>query len=270
MFFPYGDDNVKGGYKPIFSYAFILFNVLAFLYQISFEDALICEYGSIPSEIVQGQDLHTLFTSMFMHGGVMHLVGNMVFLWIFADNIEATVGNIAFVIFYLLGGLAASAAHIYLGAGGTEALADCCMPCAQAGMTCAQQEGAILCPGSVPTVGASGAISAVMGAYLVMFPKSRIKIFVFLIIIMKTFRIPAFVFLLFWIGQQLASGLGILGPVSVGGSGVAWWAHIGGFFFGVFCGFFARGLVKDDPFPPEDPNPEDVAPDYGTDGGGYV
>jgi len=259
MFFPYGDDNVVGGYKPIFSYGFIVLNVLAFLYQLSFPDALICEYGSIPAEILAGEDMHTLFTSMFMHGGWMHLAGNMVFLWIFADNIEATVGNVAFFIFYMLGGLAASAAHIYLGAG-TEVLADCCMPCGQAAIDCGEKMP--LCAGSVPTVGASGAISAVMGAYLVMFPKSRIKIFVFLIIIMKTFRIPAFIFLLFWIGQQLASAFGLLGPVSVGGSGVAWWAHIGGFVFGVLCGFAGRGLIKDDSFPPEDPSPI-----YGDDGG---
>ena len=147
MIFPIGDDQVKGGAFPFFSYAFIALNVAAFLFQLSFPNAMICEFGCIPNQIVSGQDYHTLFTSMFMHGGWMHLIGNMLFLWVFADNIEATIGNVRFVLFYLLGGMAAHAAHIYFN------------------------------PGSVvPTVGASGAISAVMGAYMVMFPSSRVKL----------------------------------------------------------------------------------------------
>ena len=234
MIFPVGDDQVKGGYKPIFSYGFIGLNVLIFLFQYMSPGAFICEFGSIPSEIVNGEDYYTLLTSMFMHGGVMHLVGNMMFLWVFGDNIEATVGNINFAVFYILGGLAASAAHIYFATTNGVDLTSCCQVCSQV-VPC---DGVMTpCAGSIPTVGASGAIAAIMGAYLVMFPKSQIKILV--LVFFRTFKIPAFLFLGFWIGQQLLSGFATIGPEAAS-SGVAWWAHIGGFVFGAFAGFFAR------------------------------
>lgn len=234
MIFPIGDDQVQGGYKPIFSYSFIGLNILVFILQMSVPGNWICSYGAIPNEILAGNNYLTLFTSMFMHSGWMHLIGNMLFLWVFADNIEATVGSLPFVIFYLLGGLAAHAAHIYLGTGGGELIANCCAPCAD--ISC---EGATaMCAGSIPTVGASGAIAAVLGAYLVMFPKSKVKMLV--IYFFSSFKIPAFLFLGFWIGQQLLFGFAALGPENAGTSGVAWWAHIGGFAFGVVAGFFAR------------------------------
>ena len=210
MLFPIGDDQVRGGYFPIFSYGFIAINVIVFLFQSALPEAqlqsFIYEYGSIPAETTQGEDTFTLFTSMFLHGSWMHLIGNMLFLWVFADNIEATIGNAHFLIFYILGGLAAHGAHIYFN-----------------------------WDSPIPTVGASGAISAVMGAYLVMFPTSRIKMwFLFFI-----FRIPALLFLGFWIVQQWLSGTAAL---AAGGeaAGVAWWAHIGGFIFGVLAGFYFR------------------------------
>lgn len=215
MIFPIGDDQVKGGYTPYFSYSFIAINVLIFFFQASLPtgqlQSFIFEYGSIPTETVQGQDLFTLFTSMFLHGGWMHLIGNMLFLWVFADNIEATIGNFSFLIFYVLGGLAAHAAHIYFNIGS-----------------------------DIPTVGASGAISAVMGAYLVMFPTSRIKMWVFFF----TFRIMAIFFLGFWILQQWMSGTAALNTVGESSGGVAWWAHIGGFIFGVLMGLYYRGTGK--------------------------
>ncbi|MEN0052009.1 MAG: rhomboid family intramembrane serine protease, partial [Bacteroidota bacterium] len=106
MIFPIGDDQVKGGSFPIFSYAFIALNVAVFVYEVQLmgrgEEAFnnfLFTYGSIPVEILNGQDLPTLFTSMFLHGGWMHIIGNMLFLWVFADNIEAVVGNTRFVIF---------------------------------------------------------------------------------------------------------------------------------------------------------------------------
>lgn len=215
MIFPIGDDQVKGGHFPLFSYAFILMNVVIFFYQASlppdYLQNFIFEYGSIPQETMRGQDLFTLFTSMFLHGGWMHLIGNMLFLWVFADNIEATIGNFRFFIFYILGGLAAHAAHIYFN------------------------------PGSpIPTVGASGAISAVMGAYLVMFPTSRIK----MLFLFFTFRINAFIFLGFWIWQQWMSGTAALQVQTAESAGVAWWAHIGGFVFGVLAGFYYRPMVR--------------------------
>ncbi len=140
----------------------------------------------------------------------MHLIGNMLFLWVFADNIESTVGSIKFVIFYILGGMVGSLAHVFTNAGSV-----------------------------VPSLGASGAIAAVMGAYLVMFPSSKIKMLV--LIIFRTFKIPAFVFLGFWILQQIFSTYGA--HVAEDAGGVAWWAHIGGFAFGVAAGFFFRNFT---------------------------
>ncbi|MEM1325260.1 MAG: rhomboid family intramembrane serine protease [Bacteroidota bacterium] len=211
MIFPIGDDQVKGGHFPLFSYAFIALNVLVFVYQLQLMqssqfDGFLMEYGAIPAAITSGSDWHTLFTSMFMHGGWGHIIGNMLFLWVFADNIEATVGSLKFILFYFIGGLAAHAAHIFF------------------------------YPESIiPTVGASGAIAAVMGAYLVMFPKSRIKLWV----IVFPVRIPALLFLGFWIFQQFSSGMASLSALAEE-VGVAWWAHIGGFLFGVVAGVYFR------------------------------
>lgn len=211
MLFPVGDDQVKGGHFPLFSYTFIVINVLVFLYQVSlggpaFEE-FVNTYGSTPKDIMAGQAYYTLFTSIFLHGDWMHLLGNMMFLWIFADNIEATIGSTRFLTFYLLGGLAAHAGHIFFNLDSV-----------------------------VPTVGASGAISAVMGAYLVMFPTSKIKMLAFIFFV----RIPAFVFLLFWIAQQVTLGNESLQSVTSETAGVAWWAHIIGFAYGLVLGFYFR------------------------------
>ncbi len=218
MIFPIGDDQVKGGATPIFSYTFLAINVLVFLYQVSLSpaqlDQFIYTYATIPRDILSGRNLFTLITSMFLHGGWMHLIGNMLFLWVFADNIEATIGNVRFVIFYILGGVCASLAHVYLSYGST-----------------------------VPSLGASGAISAVLGAYLVMFPRSRVKVLFFLFIIIKQFFLPAFMFLGVWIAMQLFSGFQNLGPEASAQGGTAWWAHIGGFIFGVVIGLFLRRYI---------------------------
>lgn len=230
MFFPIGDDQVQGGHKPIVSYIFLGLNVAIFALQYTQPGALICEFAAIPDDVVSGKGWYTLLSSMFMHGSIMHLVGNMLFLWVFADNIEATIGSPRFLIFYLLGGLAASAAHILLSLG--PDVAGCCSPC----MTDCL-EGAVICAGTVPSLGASGAIAAVLGAYLVMFPKSKVKVLV--LVIFRAFKIPAFIFLGIWIAQQLFSGFAALGPTGTSG-GVAWWAHIGGFVFGVVAGLIIR------------------------------
>lgn len=217
MIFPIGDDQVKGGYFPLFSYTFILLNVAVFVYELTLMqngsiDTFFMTYGSIPAETMRGERLFTLLTSMFIHGGWLHFVGNMLFLWVFADNIEAVIGNFRFLLFYLIGGLVAHFAHIYFNL-----------------------------DSSVPTIGASGAISAVMGSYLVMFPTSRIKM-LFLVFV---FRIPAILFLGFWIFQQYNQGVASLSIVEES-AGVAWWAHIGGFVFGVLAGIYYRmqGLTK--------------------------
>ncbi len=211
MIFPIGDTQVRGGYKPYVSYTFIVINVLVFLYEYNLgtmANQFINTYGTIPQEITNGQDYFTLFTSMFLHGGWMHLIGNMLFLWVFADNIEAKIGSSRFLLFYLIGGLAASLAHVGFNLEST-----------------------------IPSVGASGAIAAVMGAYLVMFPKSKIKMLV--IILFRSFHIPAFLFLGLWIGQQLLAGFGSLAETK-DTPGVAWWAHIGGFAAGLIAGFYFK------------------------------
>ncbi|MTB51680.1 rhomboid family intramembrane serine protease [Lewinella sp. W8] len=207
MFFPIGDDQVHRGFTPFFSYGFIALNVMIFFYQSSLGEAgaeFIYNYGSIPLEFERGEDYHTLITSIFLHGSWMHLIGNMLYMWIFADNIEASIGNVPFLIFYFLGGLAASLCHIYFNAGS-----------------------------QIPAVGASGALSAVMGAYIVMFPKSNIRGY----LLFFRINVAAWVFLGFWFFQQSQAGYASLGDTS---GGIAWWAHIGGFVFGVLCGFFFR------------------------------
>lgn len=216
MLIPIGDDQVKGGSFPYFSYAFIAINVLIFVYQYYILSeggsyTFLQEYAAFPAETAQGERLYTVITSMFLHGGIFHLLGNMLFLWIFADNIEATIGNLNFLIFYLLGGVIAYLAHAFFNWGS-----------------------------SIPVVGASGAISAVMGAYLVMFPKSRVKMMFFLLIIFF-FRIPAYLFLVFWAVGQTISGVYALGGSE---SGVAYWAHIGGFAMGVVAGLYFRTGTK--------------------------
>jgi len=138
----------------------------------------------------------------------------MLFLWVFGDNIEATIGSPKFLLFYIAGGLAASFAHIMFNLGS-----------------------------NIPSVGASGAIAAILGAYLVMFPKSQVKIFV--LFIFRNFKIPAIAFLGLWFGQQLISGFGEICKTA-DTAGVAWWAHIGGFVFGVVFGFLFKGMIRKD------------------------
>jgi membrane associated rhomboid family serine protease len=210
MFFPIGDDNIKGGFSPIMSYSLIAANIFAFVLELqqgSNINNFLNEFGAVPALILSGERPFTLFTSTFLHAGVMHILGNMLFLWIFADNIEAIIGNTRFLIFYLLGGLAAHATHIFFN------------------------------PSSmIPTVGASGAIAAVMGAYLVLFPKSQIKV----LFIVFPFRVSAYIFLGLWIFSQFQSSLGSLTSNTAEGAGVAYWAHVGGFVFGIAAGVYFR------------------------------
>jgi membrane associated rhomboid family serine protease len=247
MFFPIGDTQVSGNYKPIFSYLFIAINILVFFLQISTEGNLVCEFSTIPLEIIKGDDYHTLISSIFMHGGWMHLIGNMLFLWVFADNIEVKIGNFYFVLFYLAGGIFASGAHIYASTLGYDGGAIACFLCDTA-TPC--DENSVISPAVIPSLGASGAIAALMGAYLVMFPKSQIKVLV--LIFFRSFHIPAIVFLGIWFVQQLFSGFGSLGPVNAASEGVAWWAHIGGFAFGLIAGLMFKQFFVADDRPPND------------------
>lgn len=209
LFFPIGDDQVRGGHRPHFAYGLIVLNVVIFLYQASLGpeagQAFVYAYGFIPEAVVNGAGYLGFLTSMFLHGSWGHLIGNMLYMWIFADNIEAVVGSGKFLLLYFLGGLAASLCHLYFNWGSP-----------------------------IPAVGASGALSAVMGAYIVMFPRSNVKGF----FIFFRVNIPAWLFLGFWFYQQSSAGFATLEQSS--GTGIAWWAHIGGFVFGVLVGLWFR------------------------------
>lgn len=215
MIFPIGDDNIERGHAPFFSYLLLGLNIAVFFWQMTMpnEDALcfVQQYGAIPAEIAQGQNVYTLVTSIFLHGGWAHLLGNMLYLWIFADNIEAVVGNVKFMVFYLIGGIIAGLVQV------------------------------LIAPGSqIPCIGASGAIAAVMGAYITMFPHSRVKMMFF---IFFAFYVPSWAFLGIWFIQQAMSGVNALGISGPETGGVAWWAHIGGFIFGWIAGRYFKRRV---------------------------
>ena len=208
---PLKDDNPTDN-KPIVTYWLIGICVFVFIIELSSSSyrsgAFFYSFGLTPSvllgHIQLSQDLYvipaflTIFSSMFVHGGFMHLIGNMLYMWIFADNIEDNLGPKRFITFYLLCGICA---------GMTQVIMD----------THSQ----------IPMVGASGAISGILGAYLILFPFARIKTFIFLGFFWTIARIPAIVLLLFWIGLQ------IWNSASTGAGGTAWFAHIGGFIAGV-------------------------------------
>jgi membrane associated rhomboid family serine protease len=213
--FPIGDNEVRGAGPGVLTIGLVVINVIVFLFEATMGQQelqqFINTYGVIPAEITQGYNLGTLFTSMFLHGGWMHLISNMLYLWVFGDNIEHVLGEIGYIIFYLVGGLAASAAHILFNLNS-----------------------------QIPSVGASGAIAAVLGAYLVMFPKSRVRVLLFTGYGMGVRRVTALIFLGIWAVSQLFSGLASLGAETAQTGGVAVWAHIGGFVFGLIIGFFFK------------------------------
>jgi membrane associated rhomboid family serine protease len=204
--FPIRDHNPSNR-TPWVTWALIAINVAVFLSyfpSLSGSEPMLVAFfdrwALVPAEVVGGLDSHTLLTSMFLHGGWMHLIGNMLFLFIFGDNLEDLLGHLGFLGFYLASGLAAAASQI---------LAD---------------------PGSaIPMVGASGAIAGVMGGYLLMFPKARIDVLVIIIVLIKIFTIPAWLMLGIWFALQLVNGL----AMDVAGGGVAYWAHAGGFVAGL-------------------------------------
>jgi membrane associated rhomboid family serine protease len=209
-------DQIKTRRAPIINYLLIAANVVIFILQMSAganQQALVTEFALIPSDFTDGisfGDIRDIFTSMFMHAGLVHLLGNMLYLWIFGDNVEDAMGHFNYLVFYLLGGVAASAAHIFVN------------PFSQ-----------------IPTVGASGAIGAALGAYLVLYPQSRVATFIPLGFFFTLRLLPAAVVLIMWFVLQLFSGVLSLGMEDVGGT--AFWAHIGGFVFGVVIGIFFRG-----------------------------
>ena len=217
MLIPIGDDNIHGGARPVFTYAFLVINVAIFFYEYSLDNhdlqQFINQYGTIPADATSGKNTYTFISSMFLHGGWSHLIGNMLFLWIFGDNVEAVMGHAKYLLFYLAGGIIASFSHVWMNADSI-----------------------------IPSLGASGAISAVLGAYLIMFPRSRIKMM--FIVFFVTFYISALIFIGFWFLQQFISAYGETG-LEAQSQGVAWWAHIGGFIFGIVCGFFFRSRARE-------------------------
>ena len=189
---------------PFVTVAIIVLNVAAFLYEFSMDpyelNFFIAHYGVIPTRF-QWMDV---LTSIFLHGGWMHLIGNMWFLWIYGDNVEDILGHSQYLLFYLLCGVAATMVHVAFNA-----------------------------DSRVPTIGASGAIAGVMGAYVVKFPHSRITTLVPITIFLTTVDIPAYFILLYWFVIQFFSGVGSVGHSHLSQGGVAWFAHVGGFLAGV-------------------------------------
>jgi membrane associated rhomboid family serine protease len=244
MVFPLYDDNADRQTTPVVNYAFIALNIFVFVFLqgLGGNDGFTYSFSTVPAEILQGRDITTppraieyagqriiipglgptpgsvyltLFTSMFMHGGFAHIAGNMLFLWIFGDNIEDRLGHVKYLVFYLLCGVIASLAHVFTtGVFSTS-------------------ESALL----VPSLGASGAISGVLGGYMLLHPKRRVTVILFRFLT----DVPAYVAIGIWFAFQLVSGLGMLGGGSQQG-GVAYAAHIGGFIAGlVLIKFFDSG-----------------------------
>ena len=200
--FPIRDHNPSEG-TPYVTIGLIFANVVMFLLTMPWGGGMegLWEDGALyPVAVMNGSHLWGLVTHMFLHAGPLHIAGNMLFLWIFGDNLEDQMGHLGFLVFYLLCGLAAAGAQI--GANPAE---------------------------GIPMVGASGAVAGVMGGYLLFFPRARVDVVAIIIILIKVFTIPAWVMLAVWFGLQLFSGYAMHG----GEAGVAYWAHAGGFVAGM-------------------------------------
>ena len=244
MFLPIGDDNKDRHRTPFINYLLIALNVFVFIYWQNWGNDVpfTFAYAAVPGEILSGTDIITdskmltdpltgrqvempglqrtpinvfltLITSIFMHGGLAHLGGNMLFLWVFGDNIENSLGHIKYIVFYLLCGILAGLAHVF--------------------STFFVGQNIL-----IPSLGASGAISAVLGGYMLMFPRRGVHIWIFIIVI----TVPAFLAVGLWFVFQLLNGLGTLGGEEAGG--IAYAAHIGGFIAGLFLvKMFANKVV---------------------------
>jgi membrane associated rhomboid family serine protease len=206
---PIGDDDSGRRSVPLVTYALIALNVLFFFVELSGGDAFIMKWAFVPSRFLAnpGADFLTIFTSMFMHAGWVHLGGNMLYLWIFGDNVEDRFGPIKFTIFYLLCGLAATFAQLMFSLGS-----------------------------NVPNLGASGAIAGVLGAYILMFPQGKVRVLQG----QQVIQVPALIVIGLWIVLQFFSGIGSIANTADTG-GVAYMAHIGGFIAGFVLTFLFRG-----------------------------
>ncbi len=218
--FPIDDSDVREAGPGVLTIILVVVNIIVFLAEaLAFRSGLrelFHQYGVVPVQILQGRQLYTLFTSMFLHGGWFHLFGNMLMLWIFGDNVEAVLGKIPYLLFYIAGGLAASMTHVLLNA-----------------------------DSSMPSLGASGAIGAIMGAYIVMFPESQVKVLMIFGFFWFIRRMTAVLFLGIWFVMQFFSGIASLGAQTAQTGGVAVWAHVGGFLFGLLIGLLFKSKAKD-------------------------
>jgi membrane associated rhomboid family serine protease len=207
--FPIGDDDTARRTVPLVTYALIALNVLFFFVELSGGDAFVAKWAFVPRRFLANPsgDVPTLFTSMFMHAGWVHLGGNMLYLWIFGDNVEDRFGHIKFTIFYLLCGFAATVAQLAFSVGS-----------------------------NVPNLGASGAIAGVLGAYILLFPQGKVKVLQG----QQVIQVPALIVIGIWIVLQLFSGIGSIANTAQTG-GVAYMAHIGGFLAGIVLTFLFRG-----------------------------
>jgi len=209
MLFPIGDDNSANRTPALVTYGLIAINVLVFFLELSSGDPFIQRWSVVPRRLLDNPagDFPTVFTSMFMHGGWMHLLGNMLYLWIFGDNVENRFGHVKFLIFYLLCGIAATIAQVAVG------------------------------PNSnIPNLGASGAIAGVLGAYIVMFPKGQVRVLMGRGVV----NMPAFIVLGLWIVLQFVNSVGAITHSAETG-GVAYMAHVGGFVAGLILTFIFGG-----------------------------
>lgn len=210
---PIGDDNTQRRLVPVVTWILVIINVAVFFLELSGGDAFINRWSFIPARFNQDPagNLVTIFTSMFMHAGWLHLAGNMLYLIIFGDNVEDRFGHVKFLIFYVLCGIVAMVAQY------------------------------IIAPlVTIPNLGASGAIAGVLGAYLVLFPRRKVRVLLWMWIV----HLPALVVIGGWILLQLLSGIGTLSSTASGAGGVAYMAHIGGFIGGVILSYFFRNRVR--------------------------
>jgi membrane associated rhomboid family serine protease len=218
--FPIGDSDVEGAGPGLITIGLVVVNTAVFIAEITvFRPGLrefFDQYGVVPAQVLQGQQLYSFLTSLFLHGGWFHLISNMAFLWIFGDNVEAALGRFIYPVFYLLGGFAASLTHVLVSPNS-----------------------------SLPSVGASGAIGAILGAYVVMFPRSQVRVLLLFGFFLVIRRITAILFLGLWFVMQFFSGIASLGAETAQTGGVAVWAHVGGFVFGLLVGFLFRGRAED-------------------------
>ncbi len=203
-------DTIRAQHFPVVNVLLILLNAAVFLYEVSLGagalDRLIFTYGLVPSHFWATKGVAEwlpIFTSMFLHGGWLHIIFNMLALYIFGDNVEDRLGHGRYLIFYLLGGTLAALTHLLA-----------------------------YRTSDVPTIGASGAIAAVLGAYLVLYPRARVLTLIPVFIIFPIIEVPAVFFLGFWFLSQLLTGMSALSTNTFQGGGVAWWAHVGGFVSG--------------------------------------